>query len=261
MSYVFAGKKTAAERLEKINKLFFPITKTFLQSQSHVSKKIISLVDLGCGPGYTTRALSSIINADRYIGLDNSKYFINQAMELSRDFPRITYKLHDVTSVPLPIKKADIIYLRFLLTHMPDPKRSVLEWSTHLNNGGLLLIEETEGIKTELSIFEDYMEISNALLKANGNVLYIGKMLDELKYGGKLKKKYSDVAKVSASTKQAAEIFLFNIPSWKNSEFIKDNYYDCVWEIEAELKEIVEVNDDRKTIEWEIRQIVLEKID
>ena len=233
MSYVFAGKEIAAGRLEKINKLFFPATKNFLQAR--VPKKVSLLVDLGCGPGYTTRALSSIINANEYVGLDNSEYFIEQARELSKDPSKFTYKLHDITKTPLPIKKADVIYLRFLLTHMRTPKRSILDWGTQLSDGGLLLIEETEDIKTEVSVFKEYIKISDALLRANGNVLFIGKMLDEWRYEGKLKKKYSDVAKIPASTKQAAEIFLFNIPSWKNNEFIKESYYDDIQRIESEL--------------------------
>lgn len=52
--------------------------------------------------GYTTRALTSIINANEYVGLDNSKYFIERARRLSKDFPKIAYKT----------EKADIIYSR-----------------------------------------------------------------------------------------------------------------------------------------------------
>lgn len=255
MNYIFAGKEIAARRLGKLHELFFPATKNFLQSQ--VSKEINLLVDLGCGPGYTTRALTSIINAKEYVGFDNSKYFIERARELSKDFPKIAYKLRDTTKIPFPTEKADIIYSRFLLTHMHTPKKSTLDWGTQLSNGGLLFIEETEDIKTEVPVFKEYIKISDALLRSNGNVLFIGKILDEWEYEGKLKKRYSNVAKVSASTKQAAEIFLLNILSWKDNEFIKENHYDDIPRIESELKEMMETNDERKTIEWEIRQMAL----
>jgi len=254
MSYVFSGKEPAAIRLGKLHELFFPATKNFLQHQ--ITNRVDTVVDLGCGVGHTTRALCSIVKADEYVGLDNSEYFIERAKELSKDFPKITYKLHDVSKIPFPAKKADIIYSRFLLTHMRTPKRSTRDWSTQLNNGGLLFIEDTEDIKTEVPVFKEYVKITDALLRANGNVLFIGKMLDEWEYEGKLKKKYSDVARVPASTKQAAEIFLLNIPSWKDVEFIKENYYDDIQRIEAELKEMVKASDDTKTIEWEIRQVV-----
>ena len=71
MSYVFTGKEIAAERLEKVNKLFFPATKNFLQTQA--LEKVSLLVDLGSGPGYTTRALRSFINANEYLGFLRSK--------------------------------------------------------------------------------------------------------------------------------------------------------------------------------------------
>jgi len=189
--------------------------------------------------------------------LDKSKYFIEQARELSKDFTQIAYKLHDVTKIPFPTEKADIIYSRFLLTYMHTPKRSILDWGTQLSNGGMLIIEETEDIKTEVPVFKEYIKITDALLRANGNVLFIGKMLDDWEYEGKLKKKYGGVAKVPASTKQAAEIFLLNIPSWKETEFVKENYYDDIQRIESELKEMVKATEYRKTIEWEIRQVVL----
>ncbi len=142
MSYVFAGREIAVKRLKKLHELFLPATKNLLLAS--VSKKASLLVDLGCGPGYTTRALSSIINADEYVGLDNSEYFIDQARELSRDLPQIAYKLHDVTKTSFPVQKADMIYARFLLTHVHTPKRSILDWGTQLSDGGLLFVEETE---------------------------------------------------------------------------------------------------------------------
>lgn len=212
---------------------------------------------MGCGIGHTTRALSTIVEADEFVGLDNSVYFIERARELSNDLPHISYKLHDVAKIPFPTGKADIIYSRFLLTHMPTPKRCIRDWSTQLNTGGLLFIEETEDIKTEVPVVKEYIKITYALLKSNGNILFIGKILDNWDSQGKLKKRYSGVAKVPASTKQAAEIFLLNIPFWKDTEFIKENYYEDIERIEAELKELLKATEDRNSVEWEIRQVVI----
>ena len=127
---------------------------------------------------------------------------------------------------------------------------SNLESETYVN-------EILSDVKDFIRLCQEYIKITDTLLRANGNVLFIGKMLDDWEYEGKLKKKYSGVAKVPASTKQAAEIFLFNIPSWKDTEFVKENCYYDILRIESELKGMVKMNDDRKTIEWEIRQVVL----
>jgi len=203
MNYLFSGKEQAAKRLQKIHELFFPATKRFLQHQ--IPNRVDRVVDLGCGIGHTTRALSTIVEADEFVGLDNSGFCIERARELNNDFPHISYKLHDVTKIPFPTEKADIIYSRFLLTHMPTPKRCIRDWSTQLNNGGLLFVEETEDIKTEVPVFEEYIKITDALLKSNGKVLFIGKILDNWDCQGKLKKIYNGVAKVPASCKRAAE--------------------------------------------------------
>ncbi len=85
MSYIFSGKELAAKRLGKIHELFFPATKIFFL-QLQITKRVNTVVDLGCGVGHTTRALSSIVKADEYEGLDNSMYFIERARELSKDF-------------------------------------------------------------------------------------------------------------------------------------------------------------------------------
>ncbi len=80
MNYLFSGKKPAARRLDKLHELFFPATKNFLQHQ--ITNRVNTVVDLGCGIGRTTRAFGSIVEADEYVGLDNSGYFIERAKEL-----------------------------------------------------------------------------------------------------------------------------------------------------------------------------------
>ena len=73
--YVFAGKEIAAERLEKVNKLFFPDTKNFFL-QTQALEKVSLLVDLGCGPGYTTRALN--LHSGEFLTMETFFfYFIN----------------------------------------------------------------------------------------------------------------------------------------------------------------------------------------
>ena len=255
MAYVFAGEGSASRRLEKINDLFFPSTKKFLMQQA--PKSVNLLIDLGCAAGYTTRSLSSIIDAREYIGLDNCEYFIKQAVELNRNY-KILYKLFDVTS-PLPVKNADIMYSRFLLTHLKSPQKCIIDWSAHLKSGGMMFIEETESIKTGVRVFRDYIKISESLLKSCGNILFIGKLIGDFDYEGDLEKKNTNTACVRAKANQAAEIFLLNIPSLMNNDFIKDNHSGDIAEIEQGLEEIIRAGDESETIEWEIRQLCLMK--
>lgn len=136
MTYLFAGKKTAAKRLEKLNEVFSHSSEAFVKSS--VKNNVKVCVDLGCGIGCTTRDLASRINPVECTGFDNSGYFIERAIKLSVNYPEIKYKLHDVTKIPFPIEKADLIYARFLLTHLENPVRCMKKWSSQLNPCGML---------------------------------------------------------------------------------------------------------------------------
>ncbi len=125
----------------------------------------------------------------------------------------------------------------------------------------MILIEETEYIKTSVPVFQKYLQIADDLLKSNKNLLYTGEFLENSCYAPEFEKKFSEVCRVPANIRDAAEIFLLNIPSWRCHEFIKKNYADAeVLEIENELLEITNGNyTDDHYIEWGIRQIVLVK--
>lgn len=257
MTYMFSGRQEALERLELLNALFFPATRDFVKD--NLPGRVGLLLDLGCGPGYTTRSLSSVVDAGRIIGLDSSEFFIERARELSEGVPQIEYRLHDMTQMPFPTAGADAIYLRFLLTHLRDPRTSLLEWASHLVDGGLMLIEETEEFNTEVPVFREYMEMSEALLESNDNVLFIGGLLDGWDYEGKLSRGYSGVARVRVPTGPAARMFYLNTFSWEDSPFIKKNYGGDVGRIKAELNRMAESGDPTSTIEWGVRQVRLEK--
>ncbi len=259
MKYLFAGKETAAKRLEKVNEVFSRSSEVFVKS--NIKNKINVCIDLGCGPGETTLDLASWINPVECIGLDNSDYFILRAQKLSENYSAIKYKLHDVTKIPFPAKKADLIYARFLLTHLKNPVMCMKKWSTQLNPGGMLLIEETEYIKTNVPVFLKYLAVVESMLNSNKNLLYVGKLLDDSCYEPEFSEKFSEIRKVSAAVKDAAEIFLLNIPSWKNNGFVRENYADNeIKEIEDEISKLLstgERENNRRLIEWGIRQIAL----
>jgi ubiquinone/menaquinone biosynthesis C-methylase UbiE len=261
MKYLFAGKETAAKRLEKLNEVFSRSSEVFVKS--NIKNKINVCIDLGCGPGGTTRSLASWINPVECTGLDNSEYFILRAQKLSENCPAIKYKLHDVTKIPFPAKKADLIYARFLLTHLENPVECMKKWSTQLNPGGMLLIEETEYIKTNVPVFQKYLAVVERMLDSNKNLLYVGKLPDDSRYEPEFSEKFSEIRKVSAAVKDAAGIFLLNIPSWKNNEFIRENYSDPeIMEMENELSKLLsagERENNSRFIEWGLRQIALRK--
>ena len=144
MSYLFGDTDLAARRLEVLARVFREPTRAFLRDA--VSTAPAVAVDLGCGPGFTTRLLAETLACRQTVGLDSSQFFIDHASSIT--IPAVSFELHDVTALPLPVDPIDLLYSRFLLTHLPHPSELVTRWIGELRPGGLLLLEEPEWIET-----------------------------------------------------------------------------------------------------------------
>ena len=85
-------------------------------------------LDLGCGPGFTTRLLSRIARPERTVGVDRSEAFLSRARASSAAGEE--YVAADVAVVPLQIarlgERPDLIYARFLASHLPEPEQARL---------------------------------------------------------------------------------------------------------------------------------------
>src|SRR5580704_8338213 len=75
--YSFGETNLAAERLRVVSEVFDPTSEAFV---SEIVRDHPGLaLDLGCGPGFTTRLLSRIARPERTVGVDRSKAFLSQA--------------------------------------------------------------------------------------------------------------------------------------------------------------------------------------
>jgi trans-aconitate 2-methyltransferase len=75
--YAFGDSGPAARRLGLLADLFEPPSRAFL---ARVAGDPVDLaVDLGCGPGHSTRLVASVVGARRTLGLDQSGSFVGRA--------------------------------------------------------------------------------------------------------------------------------------------------------------------------------------
>ncbi len=151
--YQFTDTDLAARRLQVLATVYEASSREFIRRFS--GHTVERAVDLGCGPGYTTELVRDETRAKSVVGLDNSEKFVAEARK--RGLDRVTFHTHDVTSTPFPTGPSDVMYCRYLLSHLPDLPNCLTLWSSQLRPGGVLLIEEVEEIHTSVGTLEVYL--------------------------------------------------------------------------------------------------------
>jgi trans-aconitate 2-methyltransferase len=224
--YLFGDSDLAAERLRLLAEVFAASTRAFLEP--FVAQDPRQILDLGCGPGYTTRLLAEVFPSAEVRGFDSSEHFIGIARQVPHE--RVSYAVADVTQ-PLPGGPYDLIYCRYLLTHLTQAESVIAAWAAHLRPTALLAIEENDWIHTEEPALARYLAIAEALLAAAGNRLYIGAELERAAHGQSVVKKSSELVPIAVSNRDAARMFLMNLHGWRNQaptsparRFVEQNY-------------------------------------
>jgi trans-aconitate 2-methyltransferase len=233
-TYSFGDSELAAERLRRLAAAFEPSTRDFLKVLRE--RRPRSIADLGCGPGYTTRLLANTFPGAQVCGLDSSENYIAGARQAPID--GVTFEVADVTRA-LPGGPYDLIYARYLLTHVASFQETVVLWSECLSPGGAIAIEENEWIESDRPAFQQYLSIVQAMLAAGGQKLYVGLELEAIPDWTPLCKSLSELIPVTINGRTAAELFVPNLQNWRNHEFIRRNYrLETIERLEIELQAI-----------------------
>lgn len=248
--YAFGDTDLAAGRLALLAEVFAGPTRAFLAEAA--ARPVELAVDLGCGPGYTTRLLAETLQPERTVGLDSSRHFLEMAREGAGG---LQFMAHDITVVPFPTGPADLVYGRFLLPHLADPEALVPAWFTQLRPGGQLLLEETEWIRTDNSTFSAYLEAVDVLLNERGGRTAIGDLLDQLPDPEGTAGRLSRLATHSPVTGTAARLFLPNLRTWRDEPvFRQAPWPERLARIEQELEDL-STEGGTGIIEWGMRQV------
>jgi ubiquinone/menaquinone biosynthesis C-methylase UbiE len=257
MEYLFGDSDIAAQRLKVVADVFAETTRNFVLDT--VTGKLDISVDLGCGPGHTTHLLAETLQCSRTVGLDNSEHFISLARQSAQG--GVSFLLHDVASIPFPIDSANLLYCRFLLSHLKHPQTLLSLWVAQLEPRGLLLIEEVEWIHTQNEVFALYLSIVEAMLKDKSAALYVGQELDRLQDNNILERRISQVSRLRVSNDDAATMFYLNMQTWKHQPFVRSNYSSLsIAKLEDDLRILSMKKTGKSEIEWGLRQIVFERI-
>ena len=149
VSYAFGDSSDAARRLAVVHRVFVPLADRLLDDVVNRSPGVVA--DLGCGPGHTTRFLVERWRAAEVIGVDESEGFLALA---TSHVPGVRFVHGDVTDPDaLPAGRADVVYARCLLAHLPDVAGAISTGREWLAPEGRLVLEEPERIEADDPVF------------------------------------------------------------------------------------------------------------
>jgi SAM-dependent methyltransferase len=253
-TYAFGDTATAAERLALVARLFEPATRALLE---RVAPRVGRILDVGCGPGHTTRLLADVFPGAAVVGLDQSTAFLDEARRTSPD--RVTFEQADVTAAPLPHAPAETVFGRLILSHLRERAAALRVWFGSLAHGGLLVVEDPESIDTTDEVFRTYLGISGGLIAGRGGDLYVGRELGAMaaSLGGRIR--HDGVAGVTPSTGDVATIFGLNLAVWRDDPWVTAHHDRATLDVLADALAARRGMADKKRITWRMRQTVVER--
>ena len=141
-SYIIAGGDAGRVRLSVLSQAMAPFTGALLDRLDDWEG--LSVLDAGCGGGDVSRELAARVGrAGRVVGVDGDEAKIAAAREAALDIPQLSFRDGDAIT-PGPDDPFDVIYVRFLLSHLTDPAGALVSFRSRLKPGGLLIAEDVD---------------------------------------------------------------------------------------------------------------------
>jgi SAM-dependent methyltransferase len=245
--YSFGDSAIAAERLAIVANAFAPTTGALLSSLNLKPERVL---DLGCGPGHSTQLLAARYPDAELVAIERSESFAKQARAR---VPTAQVIVGDVTT-PLP-EGFDLVYSRFLLSHLADIAGTVTSWCRAVAPSGSLVLEEPERIVASDPMFARYEEIVAAVVATSGADMYAGAVLARVEAPAGFRRVVDDAVDPQVTAGMAAAMF------WRNA---------CAWDARVRAVATQDELDDLVTrlrhrvddpsldaIEWSLRRLVL----
>jgi trans-aconitate 2-methyltransferase len=143
-SYPIKGGNVGRARLAVLAAALAPTTERHLDRAGPLSG--CSVIDVGCGGGDVTFALARRVGPDGHvlgIDLDLEKLALARAKAQAEGIAQATFEAVDVTQT-WPIRNVDLVYARFILTHLAAPEALLAQAAAALRPGGMILVEDID---------------------------------------------------------------------------------------------------------------------
>ena len=255
--YTFGDGEVAADRLALLAATYEPSSARLLRMCAGLAPR--RAIDLGCGPGHSTRLLHAVVAPAATVGIDSSADHVARARATAP--PGIAYAVHDVTVAPLPgAGPPDFLYCRFLLTHLRDPARVLARWAAAAGAGAALALEETADMSSPHPAFRLYYGLVAALQRHYGQELSIGRTLDRALAGSGWEAEIDLVTELALPARRMARLHGMNLATWRHDPFARASFSPRTLDgLAAALEAIASGAADAPDVRHAMRQLVLMK--
>lgn len=142
--YIIRGGVAGRERLKLLADAMKLYTGTLLDDCGVTEGQ--SVLDVGCGGGDVTLEFARRVGAKgRVTGLDLDAVELGIAREeaAAKAIANVEYRVANVLSDAIP-ERFDVVYARFVLSHLAMPDKGVARMAACLKPGGILVLEDVD---------------------------------------------------------------------------------------------------------------------
>jgi len=183
-SYIIAGGRQGKERLKLLAQVMLPTTSQLLNAVGLDTG--MKCLDVGCGGGHVTLLMASLVGPHgRVVGTDVDGEILVLARQDAEDaqLDNVEFR-HTDAAVCQEEKAFDLVYARFLLTHLSEPEQCLEAMEKACKPKGLIVIEDIDLSGSfcypYCAAYERYTELYQEAASRRGGDPNIGLKLPEM---------------------------------------------------------------------------------
>jgi len=154
---------------------------------------------------------------------------------------------------PWPVDEIDLVFARYLLTHLPHPSEHLVSWTRLVRRGGIVMVEDDLEVTSTNPVFSDYLDIVRKVVSSAGGDLYVARSIRPKSLG--LRTIEDRAVEVRPRTALTARMFRLNLASWQSRSPARP-FTDRLHSMTLELQEL-ERSHERDEIVWKLRQLAV----
>jgi len=142
--YVHVSGREGRERLRILGRIFAPATAALFDRLGVGAG--LRCLDIGCGGGDVSVELARRVGLQGSvtgIDFDSEKLQIADNEAIEAGLENLTYLQADLFEVDLDVA-FDVVYARFVLTHLKDPLAALSRMAALLRPGGMVIVEDAD---------------------------------------------------------------------------------------------------------------------